>query len=493
MTRALPGWQLRVLGMASIAAAALLAAGETRAQSSSPFAPPFSTLAPGTGLTTLPGMNNAQSQMASAIDDVCPTINAIAVTADQKDLANICTVMTASAVTALHQANPLGLPAGLGLSVDQLKTALQSIDGGASIITPTSQTGRLRNGQIGMVGQRLDVLRMRMLSGIDPDSQQARQYAMNSGPALTDASGDIQIAQSGPTSTSIWSGKLGAFVNLLGQFGTSDATSTQNAYTFNNEGFLAGFDYQFTPKLVAGFAFGYTSSNTDFSGLGPQGGQGSFLDGNLFQGNLYANYYWNDNIYLSGIASIGGGDNISQRNIVIPGFANRVANGDFGSMTYGVSLGGGYNIPIGALTITPNGRFEYHRISASGFTENGAQGLDLTYGNTGQNTILSFLGVQGSYAISTSWGVISPTGRLEWAHQYNNGSSTVSVAYSNDPSLLSAFTLPGNRNSSDYGDIGVGVALQFAGNMSAFLNYDALVGISHTSYNSFTAGLRLGF
>jgi outer membrane autotransporter protein len=492
MATSLPGRQLTGVALASLAAFALLTGGAL-AQSPPPgVSPPYSGIFPGTGLTTLPGMNGAQSQMASSIDDVCPTINNIAATSDQHDLANVCSVMTGTALTALGQANPLGLQS-LNLTTDQLKTALQSIDGGASIITPTSQTGRLRNGQIGMVGQRLDVLRMRMMSGIDPDSQQARQFAMNTGPSVTDASGAIQIAQTAPTTTSMWSGKLGAFVNLLGQFGTADQTGTQNGYDFNNEGFLAGFDYQFTPKLVAGFAFGYTSSNTDFTSAGLQGGAGSFLDGNLFQGNLYANYYWTDNFYLSGIASIGGGDNISQRNIVIPGFTNRTANGDFGSMTYGVSLGGGYNFPIGALTITPNGRVEYHRVSASGFTENGAQGLDLTYGSTGQNTILSFLGVQGSYAISTSWGVISPTGRLEWAHQYNNGSSTVSVAYSNDPSLLSAFTLPGDRNTSDYGDIGVGVSLQFAGNLSAFVNYDALVGLNHTSYNSFTAGMRFGF
>jgi outer membrane lipase/esterase len=489
MTKALRGTLLRATSTAIAVAAGTIGTGHAG------DLPPYVVVAGGGGLTTLPGMNSVQSQMATSIDNVCPTIVTNAVTPDQKDLGNICSVMTGSAVVALGQANPLSLPS-LPLSVDGIKNALQQINGGGSLITPTSQVGALRNTQTQGVGARLSVLRMRMMGdAAPPDPSQSLQYAMNDGATLRDGGSGLQVAQGAPTETSMWAGKLGLFANLLGQFGDSDPTTHQDGYSFYNVGFLAGGDYQFTPKLAIGLAFGYTYTNTDFD-VTPAQAPNQFLHGNLFQGNLYANYYATDALYLDAIASIGGGDNDSQRQIIIPGLpggADRFATGSFGSRTYGLAVGGGYNIPMGAWTLTPTARLEFHRVESDGFTETGANGLDLTYGNSGQNAFLSFIGGQASYAISTSFGVLTPTAKLQWAHQYNRGQGTVTIAYSNDPSLLSSFTLPGDTPSRDYGDIGIGLAAQFAGNMSGFINYDAIVGISNTSYNSFTAGLRFNF
>jgi len=35
--------------------------------------------------------------------------------------------------------------------------------------------------------------------------------------------------------------------------------------------------------------------------------------------------------------------------------------------------------------------------------------------------------------------------------------------------------------------------LQLSGTVSGFINYDAILGINNTTYNSFTAGLRFTF
>jgi len=88
---------------------------------------------------------------------------------------------------------------------------------------------------------------------------------------------------------------------------------------------------------------------------------------------------------------------------------------------------------------------------------------------------------------------LSPTARFNWSHQYNGGNTAVSVAYKNDPSLLSTFLLTADSSSRNYYDLGIGLAAQFAGNIAAFINYDSILGLSHTSYNSFTGGVRLSF
>ena len=119
-------------------------------------------------------------------------------------------------------------------------------------------------------------------------------------------------------------------------------TTSENGYSFNNAGFVFGADYRITPQLIAGMAFGYTQSNTNFD----TSASGQSLNGNLLQGNLYATYFPTDAFYLNGIAIIGGGDNISQRHIVIPSMpdnvpivpgvtpataVDRIASGSFGS------------------------------------------------------------------------------------------------------------------------------------------------------------------
>ncbi|MBV8118829.1 MAG: autotransporter outer membrane beta-barrel domain-containing protein [Alphaproteobacteria bacterium] len=53
--------------------------------------------------------------------------------------------------------------------------------------------------------------------------------------------------------------------------------------------------------------------------------------------------------------------------------------------------------------------------------------------------------------------------------------------------------MPGTPTSKNYYDLGVGVSLQLSARASGFVNYDAILGISHTSFNSFTAGIRMMF
>src|SRR5437899_298935 len=128
--------------------------------------------------------------------------------------------------------------------------------------------------------------------------------------------GRILVEPGQPLQFAYSTGPLGVFVNGLGQFGSRDMTSTVNAFSFNNAGFIAGADYLFTPQLVAGLAFGYTRSSTNFD-TSAVSAPSHFLRADLLQGNLYATYY-NDAFYLNGIGLIGGSNNNSRRHIVLP-------------------------------------------------------------------------------------------------------------------------------------------------------------------------------
>jgi outer membrane autotransporter protein len=314
-------------------------------------------------------------------------------------------------------------------------------------------------------------------------------------------SGQFQLAQNQPTPEFAYAiGPLGVFATGLGQFGSKDPTTSVNGYSFNNAGFIVGADYRFNPQLIAGLAFGYTRSNTSFD-TSTLSASGQFLHDNLLEGNLYATYSFTDALYMNAIAFVGGGNNNSQRHIVIPSTnpvanqqapVDQIATGSFGSQVQGVSVSGGYALPFGQLVVTPTLRFLYQHTGVDGFSENAAS-VNLRYGSSRVNTVLSSLGADAQYTISTPLGSLYPFGRFYWAHQYSPGNTTVSAAFVNDATVLSTFILPGTPTSTNYFDIGVGVGLQLSGNSSAFINYDSILGISHTTYNSFTAGVRFTF
>lgn len=467
--------------------------------------PPYSVIAQQsgaggpTGLTTLPGLNDAQQMMAQSINNVCPTISTIALTADQRQLAQVCGAMIGTAVQVQGQANPLGLPS-YGISAGQLASALESLNGGAEVVVPTSQSSSLQIQQSNMLGgvveARLSALR-NPLTGSDVAGLPLTGQLAQATPAWTS---DAAAAgyRSGPVTGTYQSGRLGLYVNGIGQFGDRGASGRQNGFSFNNTGVVAGADYRVTPRFAAGAAFSYTHNNTDFdvSAISPPG---QSIQNDLFQGTIYASYSVTDALYVNGNVMFGGGDTDSRRHIVIPSnnpavpAVDSFATGSYGIGSDSVNIGSGYIMPFGALTLTPTARFQYLRATSDGFTETGAGGLNLTYGGDHHNSYLSFIGGQAQYAMPTWFGVVYPTARFEWAHQYNSANAAVSVAYSSDPLLLSTFTFPADKVDRNYFDLGVGLALQLSPTQSAFVSYDAIVGLSNTTYNSFIAGVRVIF
>jgi outer membrane autotransporter protein len=490
--------RIRAVWLGLLTISAIVAARLALAQSSASF----SAMTGQPNLTALPGQNITQQTMSGSINNYFPTLVNSAVTPNQIDLKTICSAMIGNALQLQGQA--VGMLGSYGLDANGLKGALQSLNGGAELLVSTSQASVAQTTQTsrqnGAIEARLKEMRDwttgTVVAGTQPP--RAGQVATL---GMLEPAGQALIAQNQAPPFAYSSGPWGVFANGLGQFGSRDLTTSENGYSFNNAGFVAGADYRITPQLIAGLAFGYTQSNTNFD-TSALSASGQSLNGNLLQGNLYATYFPTDAFYLNGIAVIGGGNNDSRRHIIIPSAdpaltpsVDRNATGSFGSRIAGFTLAGGYALPFGPLVVTPIARFLYQHTGVDALNENGAQGANLQFGSSSVNTVLSFLGADAQYTMSTPLGPLYPVARVHWAHQYSPGNTAVSVAYSNDTSstLLSSFILPGTPTSRNYVDLGVGVSLPVSGTSSAFINYDSILGLSHTTYNSFTAGIRLTF
>jgi len=373
------------------------------------------------------------------------------------------------------------------------------LNGGAELVVPTSQTSVTQTTQTtrqtGAIEARLSQLRD-LTTGTVLAGAEAPRAGQVAALSTLEPDGRILVEPGAPLRFAYSAGPLGVYANGLGQFGSRDMTSSVNAFSFNNAGFIAGADYLFTPQWIAGLAFGYTRSSTNFD-TSAVSAPGQFLRGDLLQGNVYTTYY-NDAFYLNGIGLIGGGNNNSRRHIVLPNTVDglpgdRIANGSYGSQVQGLSLSGGYSFPFGALILTPTARLLYQHLGVDAFSENGALGANLQFGSTSLNTFVSFLGAEAQYTIRTPFGVLYPLARFSWAYQPTSNHNLVLLGYSSDPIGLSNFILPGAQTSRNYFDLGVGVSLQLTGNSSGFVNYDSVLGLNHTTYNSFTAGIRMTF
>jgi hypothetical protein len=129
-----------------------------------------------------------------------------------------------------------------------MNAALQALNGGAELLVPVSQPSLLEttqpSQQTGVVEARLSRQREWMLASAAADREFPRTgqvAALNP----QDSDGLIHLAQNQAPEVTYSTGPFGVFATGLGQFGSRDLTTSENGYSFNNAGFVAGADYRF--------------------------------------------------------------------------------------------------------------------------------------------------------------------------------------------------------------------------------------------------------
>jgi len=432
--------------------------------------------------------------MARSIDRVCPTLiaNAALLNTQQQDLRDVCRRMVQTANDALDLPNrPTG--ASYGLSEDETKNVLQRING-EELATPDAQITEIRGIQTGNISSRLDAIR----SGLAGPGISIAGLSLNAGErvlALTDPE-DFQIVPAQWEDFGFLS-RLGLFVTGAFKFGDKEATAASDGFDFLTKGVTAGADYRLTDQFVLGAAFGYSNFDADFDTT-DQSAAGQDLDSDTFVGSLFGSYSFTNGPFVDAIASVGWGQYDSTRKIVIVSMTdepseNRTARGDFDALHYGVAANFGWDIPIQAFTVTPLARVEFIRAEIDGFEEDGADGLNLEFDDHNSESLTTNLGLEASYSISTAFGVIVPSVRAEYVHDFLIDDDGADVSYAADPTGLSAFEITTEAADRDYGIVGAGVAATFPAGWAAFVDWNTFVGLSNFDIHTVNAGFRKEF
>ncbi|MCO6442080.1 MAG: autotransporter domain-containing protein [Nitrococcus mobilis] len=420
-------------------------------------------------LTSLPGLDHNQASVANALQGACEAIAATPEdgrSAGQEDLLASCT-------SVQNSDNP-------GAALDQLAPEEVAIQGRTALaLLRQHQTSIYRRltmlprdgGGVDISGINLTVAGQNLPGSV---LQQAAERLLGAG------AGDILDL-----------GRLSAFVTGNFSILERDGTGNEQGFESNAWDITVGADYRFWDNLVLGGALGYADSAADVNGNAGES------DVTALTTTLYGKYYFPERYYVSGALTYSHNQYDSTRDVTL-GAARQLARGDTNGNQFGANLNGGYDLTYQALTVALQGRITYLNTGIDGYKEkasdSGAPGSGtlLRIGNQTIDSLVTELATQLTYAISTGIGVISPTFRVGWAHEFLNDQRFIDARFLNDPTGQ-RFSVRTDEPDRNYFNLGFGASAVFPHGLSVFLFTEWFEGRSDTRYYAFTAGARLEF
>ncbi len=294
-------------------------------------------------------------------------------------------------------------------------------------------------------------------------------------PSLVTGGGASADASRGP-------GALGFFLNGQGSFGDQRATTREPGFDFHAAGVTLGGDYKLTKSFVVGAAFGYLNTETDFhKSAGDATTHGYSL-------SAYTGYFIAEKGYVDAILTYGWNTYDMTRHVT-SGTLRETAKGDTNGTQFSLSVGGGYDISFGPVTLGPSLRANFTRVHIDGYVEHGADTFNLRVDSRSAESLTTDVGGQVSYAISTPLGVFVPLARVEWEHEFKADSRLVGGRRVANPS--NSVSVPTNDPDRDYFNLGGGITATLRRGLSAFVYYEAVVDRDRTTNHSFTGGVRI--
>jgi uncharacterized protein YhjY with autotransporter beta-barrel domain len=429
-----------------------------------------------------------QKQAGYAVQGMCAALGAeggTRLTGTKNDLFMRCNEMVETA--RVFQ----GIQAGTGRTLGytdrgQLLAAVQQVSG-EELAAQGVMSKQVSAGQFSNIGGRLSALRMG-----------SNRQRLGGG-----ASADEQA-------TSADQSRLGYFLESSYGFGDHDQTASEDAFDYDSMSFTTGTDYNFGDGVV-GVSIGYDRYQADFdTALFVTGGDVE-VDG--ISGSVFAGYFgagWT----LSGIATYGSLESDVSRRVVYDtenagcnpscGALRTMTGSPDGSyVALGVTIG--YDFNVGGWDITPSLSGSYRDVDVDGYDEadTAGGGLALRYDDQQIESTRSIVGLAISRPVSRSFGVLVPSLRAEWHHEFEDDVRAVRAKYVLEDALLSGassskdfgcaiscFTMMTDQADADFGVASVGVSATLPRRVQVYVVYEALLGAADVNGNSIAAGLR---
>ena len=282
-------------------------------------------------------------------------------------------------------------------------------------------------------------------------------------------------------------GPLSAWASALGGLGSVLGDGNAATLTYNFAGAATGLDYRIDPRFLVGIGVGYTHGwewVNSFPGQGYTDSVSVAVYGSYTQSGFYVDA-------LAGYAYY---DNQVHRQIMIPGLDQRTASGNTGANQFLGQIEGGYKFDVyapAAATITPFGRFQITSVTQNGFTESGAQSIDLNVFQQTTNSQRTTIGADLAGAIGIGGDrKLNLDFRLGWMHEFADTSRPITAAFAGAPgNAFTVFAAPPGRNSAV---LGLSAMANIAATTQLYLRYDGEIATG-TDNHAINLGVRFSW
>lgn len=268
-----------------------------------------------------------------------------------------------------------------------------------------------------------------------------------------------------------------------------DITKFEDGYDSDIWRVTTGADYRIHETMLVGAAFDYRHQKGGFSG-------GGNFTMDSYGTLVYANITPLDGLFIQVVGSYAHQDNERSRftrfeeedGPIHTGFADS----DYQSDEYSASIQSGYDFNFQNLTLTPIVGLDWIRNNYASFSESGNSGLELRISKDRRVSLQSRLGVLGSLAFGTEFGVIVPQVGVTWLHEFENDQRDIQFSFVGD-TRNKLLTFQNEKPDRDFLEFNVGTSVVFAHGIQTFINYRAIAGHQYFNSHSASVGLRVEF
>ncbi|HYD04977.1 MAG TPA: autotransporter domain-containing protein, partial [Reyranella sp.] len=268
-----------------------------------------------------------------------------------------------------------------------------------------------------------------------------------------------------------WLSGLAGLGSVLGQ------GSNSGTFTYNFGGTAVGLDYRLDPRFVVGIALGYASGSQWVNGFNGRG----MVD--AFSGSLYGAFA-DGPVYVNAVAGYSRASNRLTRVITIPGLPQRTAYGQTNADQFLGQLEAGYRLPVGPGSIAPFARLQGSTTNQAGFSEWGADSLNLAVAQQTTNSLRTTLGAE----LQAQLGPVEARLRLGWQHEYADTARPMTASFAGAPG--NAFTVFGATPQRDSAAIGFAGRARVGERTELYARYDGELG-GGSDNHAFNVGLRM--
>ena len=261
---------------------------------------------------------------------------------------------------------------------------------------------------------------------------------------------------------------VGIWLQAFGNEGTQDARDGASGFKTRTSGFAFSTDTVLPDdRWTLGASFAYAGSSISFRDQRT----GNSNEIASYQLSLYGSYT-GDGFHVDAVANASANTYTSRRQVTV-GSIQRIANGSFNGLQYSAKATVGLPVQRGDLVVTPLASLEYTHMRIHGYTETGADALNLNVAAQRNDFLQAGLGASVRFSNWLGHGKLSSTLRTMFLYDTIADPQTVSSSFTGGGGT--SFTTRAPDTARQSVKLGVGMSYALGRYRTWSLNYDTLL------------------